>query len=312
MPSDAASLHTLIEELEALTTESMLVDRVDLDTLDTRALVDAMNAEDAGVATAVALVGDAIARAVDGIVERLRRGGRLVYLGAGTAGRMGVLDASECPPTFGTSPELVIGLIAGGPTAIRSAVEGAEDDDDGAIADFDRLGIGPDDVVVGISASGRTPYVCGALQRARDRGALTIAVAANANSAIGARAAIAIETVVGPEFVSGSTRLKAGTAQKLVLNMLSTLTMIKLGKTYHGVMVDLQATNEKLYARSIRTVATITGCDYDRAADALAAVGGGVKQAILAIMTDLPPAATGAALDAAGGLLRVAIDNARS
>ncbi len=309
MQADTARMRDIIGELEALTTESIIADRADLDALATRDLVDAMNAEDTRVPRAVAENGAAIARAVDAIVERMRRGGRLIYVGAGTAGRVGILDASECPPTFGTPPELVVGLIAGGPVAIHSAVEGAEDDLDGALADFDRLALGPADVVVGISASGRTPYVCGALDAAQHRGALTIAIAANAGSAIGRIADIAIETVVGPEFVAGSTRLKAGTAQKLVVNMLSTLTMIKLGKTYRGIMVDLLATNEKLRARSIRTVAVVTGCDYADAARALAEVGGGVKRAILMILTDLDADATAGALQDAGGLLRVAIEN---
>lgn len=307
MQSDTARLRALIGELETLTTESMRVDRADLDELSTRELVEAMNAEDVGVPLAVAGAAAEIARAVDGIVERMRRGGRLFYVGAGTAGRMGVLDASECPPTFGTPPELVIGLIAGGSAAIQDAVEGAEDDPNGSHAEFERLGLGADDAVVGISASGRTPYVLGALERAGSLGALTIAVAANADSAIGALASIAIETTVGPEFVSGSTRLKAGTAQKLVLNMLSTLTMIKLGKTYHGVMVDLRASNEKLRARSIRTVATVTGCDYADAAEALGAVGGSVKEAILVVLTGIAPAQATEALESAGGVLRLAI-----
>jgi len=294
-----------------LTTESMNVDRVDLDELGTRELVDAMNAEDVRVPLAVAEAAGDIARAVDGIVERMQRGGRLFYVGAGTAGRMGVLDASECPPTFGTPPELVIGLIAGGPSAIHDAVEGAEDDPVGAYGEFERLGLNAADTVVGISASGRTPYARGAIERAAELGALTIAVAANRDSAIGAIAEIAIETTVGPEFVSGSTRLKAGTAQKLVLNMLSTLTMIKLGKTYHGVMVDLRASNEKLRARSIRTVATVTGCDYSEAATAIAAVGGSVKEAILVVLTGIDAADAPAALEASGGLLRVAITEIR-
>lgn len=312
MPSDIDRLNTLIGELETLTTESMQLSRADLDELETRELVDAMNAEDAGVPLAVARAADAITRAVDAIVERMRRGGRLFYVGAGTAGRLGVLDASECPPTFSTPPDLVVGLIAGGQPAIQNAVEGAEDDRTGAFAEFDRYGLCADDVVVGISASGRTPYVCGALVRAGEKGALTVAVAANEGSAIGELADIAIETVVGPEFVSGSTRLKAGTSQKLVLNMLSTLTMIKLGKTYHGVMVDLRASNEKLQARSIRTVASVTGCDHEEALHALAAVGGSVKEAILTLLTGVEPAQASQALAEAGGVLRVAIAATRN
>ncbi len=310
LPPEPARLGALIAELDTLTTESFDRDRADLDLLDTRALVAAMNAEDQRVADAVAACGDDIAAAVDGIVARLRRGGRLIYLGAGTAGRVGILDASECPPTFGTPPELVIGLIAGGETAIHTAVEGAEDDPDGALADFDRLGVDERDAVVGISASGRTPYVRGALAHARSRGALTIAVAANADSVIATVADIAIETVVGPEFVAGSTRLKAGTAQKLVANMLTTLTMVKLGKTYRGVMVDLLATNDKLRARSIRTVALVTGCDHAQAERALGEVGGGVKRAILRVLTGMEPAATARALDDADGFLRVALTRA--
>ncbi len=308
MQADSARLRDIIVELDTLTTESIISDREDLDALPTRDLVAAMNADDLRVPQAIAESLDDIARAVDAIVERMRRGGRLIYVGAGTAGRIGILDASECPPTFGTPPELVVGLIAGGPTAIHTAVEGAEDDPKGAADDFERLGVGADDVVVGISASGRTLYVCGALEMAHARGALTIALAANANSAIGRIADIAIETVVGPEFISGSTRLKSGTAQKLVVNMLSTLTMIKLGKTYRGVMVDLQATNDKLRARSIRTVALVADCDYAKAEAALDAVGGSVKRAILTVMTGIDPARTTTSLEEAGGLLRVAIE----
>jgi N-acetylmuramic acid 6-phosphate etherase len=307
--ADTARLRDLIEELEALTTESITADGADLTSLSTRDLVDAMNAEDMRVPLAVAANGEAITRAVDATVERMRRGGRLIYIGAGTAGRIGVLDASECPPTFGTPPGLVVGLIAGGPAAVHTAVEGAEDDPEGARADFDRLALNAADVVVGISASGRTPYVCGALEIARSRGAATIAIAANAGSAIGRIADITIETVVGTEFVSGSTRLKSGTAQKLVVNMLSTLTMIKLGKTYRGFMVDLRATNDKLRARSVRTVAIVTGSDYADAAGALAGVGGDVKRAILMILTGLDAGATVRALEDADGLLGVAIEN---
>lgn len=300
-------LGALIAELDTLTTESFDAGRTDLDLLDTRALVEAMNAEDQRVAEAVAENSASIARAVDAIVARMQRGGRLIYVGAGTAGRVGILDASECPPTFGTPPELVVGLIAGGETAIHTAVEGAEDDPDGVLPDFERLGVNERDAIVGISASGRTPYVRGALDHARGRGALTIAVAANAGSVIATVADIAIETVVGPEFVAGSTRLKAGTAQKLVANMLSTLTMVRLGKTYRGVMVDLLATNDKLRARSIRTVSLVAGCDHETAERALGEVGGEVKRAILRVMTGMAPAETARALEQADGFLRIAL-----
>lgn len=307
MHDDSDRLAVLIEELSDVTTESVR-DSVDLDTLETTELVRLMNEGDRRVPEAVAQRSAEIATAVDAIVTRFRRGGRLFYIGAGTAGRIGILDASECPPTFGTDPELVQGLIAGGPTAVLRAVENAEDDDEAAATELAALGLGEDDTVVGISASGRTPYVVGGLSYAQQVGALTIAVAQNRGSAIGAVADIPIEVVVGPEFVAGSTRLKSGTAQKLVLNMLSTLAMVRLGKTYRGVMVDLVATNEKLRARSVRTVMTVTGVDADTAEQALDAASGHVKQAILSVVTGLAPDAAASALDDADGLLRVAIE----
>lgn len=305
--SDATRLADLLEELAALGTEASTTERGDLDLLDTAELVRRMNAEDQRVPLAVAERADEIARAVDGITERFRRGGRLIYIGAGTAGRVGVLDASECPPTFGTDPSMVVGLIAGGETAIRSAVENAEDDADAAEASLRALELSERDTVVGISASGRTPYVIGGLDHARSVGALTAAIASNADSAIGAAAEIAIEVVTGPEFISGSTRLKAGTAQKLVVNMLTTLSMIKLGKTYRGVMVDLLATNEKLHARSVRTVTQLAGVGVDEASAALRAADGSVKLALLILATgaDAPRAAL--ALAEADGILREAI-----
>ncbi|MGW8481709.1 N-acetylmuramic acid 6-phosphate etherase [Microbacterium sp. NPDC055903] len=307
MLDDPARLSALLSELAGLTTEEQSAERGDLDLLGTVDLVRAMNAQDGLVPEAVAAEADAIAAAVDGITERFRRGGRLIYIGAGTAGRIGVLDASECPPTFGTDPSMVVGLIAGGETAIRSAVENAEDDEDAAIADLDGIRIGADDTVVGISASGRTPYVVSGLLHAGEQGALTIALASNTGSAIGKAADLAIEVVTGPEFVSGSTRLKSGTAQKLVVNMLTTLSMIKLGKTYKGVMVDLLATNEKLRVRSIRTVSQLTGADVAEAADALQAADGSVKLALLMVTTGADAETARRALDEADGLLREAI-----
>lgn len=307
VPNDDTRLTALIEELSKLDTEAATTERGDLDLLTSAQLVERMNAEDARVAGAVAAEAAQIAAAVDGITERFRRGGRLIYIGAGTAGRIGVLDASECPPTFGTDPSLVVGIIAGGETAIRSAVENAEDDADAAAASLAELQLTASDTVVGISASGRTPYVIGGLDYARGLGALTVAIASNRASAIGAAADIAIEVVTGPEFISGSTRLKSGTAQKLVVNMLTTLSMIKLGKTYRGVMVDLLATNEKLHARSIRTVSQLAGVDTDEAARALGAADGSVKLAVLILATGATPADAASALDAAGGLLREAI-----
>ncbi|MBS1698570.1 MAG: N-acetylmuramic acid 6-phosphate etherase [Actinobacteria bacterium] len=305
--AEDARLAALIGELSGLATEQADTARGDLDLLPTLDLVRAMNGEDRRVAEAVAAQAERIAEAVDGITERFRRGGRLLYIGAGTAGRVGVLDASECPPTFGTDPGMVVGLIAGGEAAIRDAVENAEDDDRAAEESLRALGLNEDDTVVGISASGRTPYVLGGLAYARKVGAFTVAIAANAGSAIGAAADVPIEVVVGPEFVTGSTRLKAGTSQKLVVNMLSTLSMIRLGKTYRGVMVDLQATNEKLRARSVRTLIQLTGAAQDDAVRALAEAGGSVKLALLMLFTGAPAAAAVPALAASDGVLRDAI-----
>ncbi|WP_127131911.1 N-acetylmuramic acid 6-phosphate etherase [Georgenia sp. SYP-B2076] len=308
LSDEPARLDRLLHELSTLTTEAAGPGRADLDTLSTIDLVREMNAEDAKVPAAVGARATAIAAAVDGIVERMRRGGRLIYVGAGTAGRIGILDASECPPTFGTDPGLVVGLIAGGPAAIQRAVENSEDDGEAAAAGLAGLGLTASDVVVGISASGRTPYVVGALQHARAVGAFTVAIAQNAGSAIGALADVPIEVVVGPEIVAGSTRLKSGTAQKLVVNMLSTLSMVRLGKTYHGIMVDLQATNEKLKARSVRTVMGAAGVGADEAARALEAVDGSVKRAILVLLTGIAVEEAPAAIERAGGILRVAIE----
>lgn len=308
MPNDDTRLHSLLEVLSTLDTEASTTERGDLDLLDTAELVRRMNGEDRRVPSAVAERSAEIAAAVDGITARFRRGGRLIYIGAGTAGRVGVLDASECPPTFGTDPSMVVGLIAGGETAIRAAVENAEDDDEAAAASLREIGLTADDTVVGISASGRTPYVVGGLGFARATGALTVAIASNAASEIGAIADIAIEVVTGPEFISGSTRLKSGTAQKLVVNMLTTLSMIKLGKTHRGVMVDLLATNEKLHARSIRTVTQLTGVSVDDAAAALSDADGSVKLAILMLSTGASAETAADALRDADGILRVAID----
>jgi N-acetylmuramic acid 6-phosphate etherase len=221
-----------------------------------------------------------------------------------------VLDASECPPTFDTAPGQVVGLIAGGPRALADAVEGAEDDAAAARRDVDALSIGADDTVVGVSASGRTPYAVTAVQRARERDAFTISVACNAGSPLAAAAEHAIDVVVGPELIAGSTRLKAGTAQKLVLNMLSTITMIRLGKTYGNLMVDLRATNAKLRARAQRIVTLATGADPARAAEALASCGGRVKDAVLVLLAGVEPEAAPPLLAGAGGHLRAALEAA--
>ena len=257
-------------------------------------------------------VADRIEAAVDGVAGRLRAGGRLIYAGAGTSGRLGILDASEIPPTFGTSPDLVQAVIAGGPTAIRSSVEDAEDDPAAGAHDLRALRIGAADAVVGVAASGRTPYVLGALAYARVVGAFTVGVSANAGSEIGRAAEVAVEVVTGPEFVAGSTRLRAGTAQKMVLNMITTIAMVRLGKTYGNLMVDVQASNAKLRARAIRIVGLATGVDPERAADALAAAGGSVKEAILMIETGLDIDRARMLLAEHDGFLRAAIDRPRA
>jgi N-acetylmuramic acid 6-phosphate etherase len=252
-----------------------------------------------------------IAAAVDAIAERMARGGRLVYAGAGTAGRLGVLDASECPPTFDTAPGQVTGLIAGGPQALVTSAEGAEDDPDAARADLEEFGLTSDDCVVGVSASGRTPYAVAAVEYARAAGALTVGVACNPDSPLAAAAEHPVEVVVGPELIAGSTRLKAGTAQKLVLNMLSTITMVRLGKTYGNLMVDVRASNEKLRARAHRIVAQATGASDAEVADVLKATGGEVKPAVLALAAGVDAATAARLLEDAGGHLRQALNAAR-
>ncbi|MFB7932679.1 N-acetylmuramic acid 6-phosphate etherase [Streptomyces sp. NPDC056039] len=302
--SDPRDLRT---ELESLTTEAFRPELADIDRLPTLDIARLMNGEDATVAGAVSARLPQIAAAIDAVAERMARGGRLVYAGAGTAGRLGILDASECPPTFNTDPTRVVGLIAGGPEAMVTSVEGAEDSRELARADLDTLGLTPDDTVVGISASGRTPYAIGAVEHARTRGSLTVGLACNPGSALGAAADHAIEIVVGPELLTGSTRLKAGTAQKLVLNMLSTITMIRLGKTYGNLMVDVRASNDKLRARSHRIVALATGADDKEIEQALTATDGEVKNAILTLLADVDGPTAAHLLAQSDGHLRAAL-----
>ncbi|MER6405242.1 N-acetylmuramic acid 6-phosphate etherase [Streptomyces viridosporus] len=297
-------------ELAALTTEAFRPELADIDRLPTLDIARLMNGEDATVAGAVAERLPEIAAAIDAVADRMARGGRLVYAGAGTAGRLGVLDASECPPTFNTDPARVVGLIAGGPDAMVTSVEGAEDSRDLAASDLAALALTADDTVVGVSASGRTPYAVGAVAYARARGALTVGLACNPGSALAAAAEHGIEVVVGPELLTGSTRLKAGTAQKLVLNMLSTITMIRLGKTYGNLMVDLRASNDKLRARSHRIVALATGAEDDAVARALAATDGEVKHAILVLLADVDGPTAARLLKESGGHLRAALAGA--
>jgi len=301
----------LRETLSSFHTERVSEASRDLDLLSTAEQVRIMCEDNLAVPAAVAGQAEQIARAIDGIVDRLRRGGRLVYAGAGTAGRLGILDASEIPPTYGTDPSVVVGLIAGGQDAVRAAIENAEDDEGAAAEAITGLEVTERDVVVGISASGRTPYACAAVRSARERGAFTIGIACNAGSALGAAADVAIEVVVGPEIVTGSTRLKAGTAQKLVLNMLSTIAMVRLGKVYGNLMVDMRATNEKLRARAERTVMLATGTDAATAAAALGSADGSVKAAILIVLADVDGPSAARLLADHGGYLREALAAAR-
>ncbi|MCF3176666.1 N-acetylmuramic acid 6-phosphate etherase, partial [Streptomyces sioyaensis] len=289
-PTDYGHLRA---ELDSLTTEAFRPELAEIDRRSTLDIARTMNAEDATVPAAVAERLPEIAAAIDALATRMARGGRLIYAGAGTAGRLGVLDASECPPTFNTDPSEVLGLIAGGPTALVTAVEGAEDSKELAAEDLTAVKLTDEDTVVGISASGRTPYAIGAVEHARSLGALTIGLSCNAGSALAAAAEHGIEIVVGPELLTGSTRLKAGTAQKLVLNMISTLTMIRLGKTYGNLMVDVRASNEKLRARSRRIVALATGAGDREIETALSSTDGEVKNAILTLLggVDAPTAA---------------------
>jgi N-acetylmuramic acid 6-phosphate etherase len=290
---------TLTEERNPLTK--------DIDTLPTFDMLTLINAEDQKVALAVRDELPKIAAAVDSITARMQRSGRLIYIGAGTSGRLGVLDASECPPTFGISPELVVGLIAGGPAALTDAVEGAEDDREGGAREITELDGNENDSVIGVAASGRTPYAIGGLQEAKKRGALTISITCNHPSPLGELAEISITLVVGPEVVSGSTRLKAGTAQKMALNMISTAVMIRLGKTYSNLMVDVQPTNVKLRQRARRIVVEATGLDLQRAGDILSACNGEVKTAIVAILAGVSPDIARIRLNETGGYVRKAV-----
>jgi N-acetylmuramic acid 6-phosphate etherase len=296
--------------LATLGTETANARTTDLDTMSVADLLTVMNQEDRSVPLAVAAALPAIENAVEAIVAARRRGGRLIYLGAGTSGRLGVLDAVECPPTFGTDPGEVLGLIAGGERAFLEAVEGAEDDPDLAVADLLAVGLTAEDVVVGIAASGRTPYVIGGLDLARSVGASTVSVACNLGAEISGHADVAIEVDTGPEVLTGSTRLKAGTAQKLVCNMLSTASMIRTGKVFHNLMVDVRPTNAKLVDRARRIVVAATGADPDAAAIAIDRAGGHAKTAVVMLLTDTDFPAANARLARARGDVRTAITSA--
>ena len=296
------------ESLAALATEQVRPELHDLDRMPASQLVALMTADARRAPEVVSAAGETIARAVEAIVGRLEVGGRLVYVGAGTAGRLGVLDASEARPTFSVPPGQVVAVLAGGMAAFSDPVEDAEDDTAAAIAALEGLGITAADAVVGISASGHTPYVLAAIDWARSRGALTVGVACNLGAPLSAAADVAIELPVGPEFIAGSTRLNAGTAQKIVLNVLSTATMVRLGKTYGNLMVDLRANNEKLRDRAARIVSDITGASGVRARAVLEASGWETKVAVLMLMGDIDVHDARARLDRARGRLRAALE----
>ena len=293
--------------MQHLTTEQSNPITSEIDALCTLEIIQLMNAEDKKIAAAVELESAAIATAVDAIADRLSKGGRLLYLGAGTSGRLGVLDASECPPTFNTPPELVVGIIAGGHKALTSAIEGAEDDEQAALADLTQHKLNQRDVLVGIASSGRTPYVMSGLRHAKTLGAYAIGITCNRQSELESIADVVIAPVVGPEVISGSTRLKAGTATKMVLNMLTTATMVLLGKTYGNWMVDLRASNVKLKARSIRIVSSIAKVDEQQAAELLEQCHGEVKTAIVSAMRSLDYAEARSLLEKSAGKLRTAL-----
>lgn len=297
----------LLQTLSTLITEQRNLNSMHVDSLSALEIVQLMNQEDKQVPLAIEKCLPQIAQAVECIVAAFQQGGRLVYIGAGTSGRLGVLDASECPPTFGVSPEMVKGIIAGGERALRHPIEGAEDSKAQAVVDLQTIQFSSKDVLVGIAASGRTPYVIGALEYAKSLGSVTVSIASNPNSAMANIVDIAIDTVVGPEVLTGSSRLKSGTAQKLVLNMLTTASMILMGKCYQNLMVDVQASNEKLKARAIRIVMQATDCDKALAEETLKQADQNAKLAIMMILSGLDRAQAEALLETHQGKLQLAL-----
>ena len=297
----------LLQTLSTLITEQRNSNSMHVDSLSALEIVQLMNDEDKQVPLAIEKCLPQIAQAVECIVAAFQQGGRLVYIGAGTSGRLGVLDASECPPTFGVSPEMVKGIIAGGERALRHPIEGAEDSKAQAVVDLQTIHFSSKDVLVGIAASGRTPYVIGALEYAKSLGSVTVSIASNPNSAMANIVDIAIDTVVGPEVLTGSSRLKSGTAQKLVLNMLTTASMILMGKCYQNLMVDVQASNEKLKARAIRIVMQATDCDKALAEETLKQADQNAKLAIMMILSGLDRAQAEALLEKHQGKLQLAL-----
>lgn len=290
-----------------LTTEQVNSRTVNIDLCSTEEIVRLINDEDKKVAEAVEKVLPQVAKAVDTIAARMQKGGRLFYIGAGTSGRLGVLDASECPPTFGTDPGLVVGIIAGGDTALRTGIEEIEDQADQGVADLLRHQIGPLDTVVGISASGSAAYVVGALREAKKIGAATVAISNSPHSRIAEEADIAILPIVGPEAIMGSTRMKAGTSQKMVLNMLSTATMIRCGKTYQNLMVDMIPSNQKLRDRSVRILMKATNLPREKAEEALS-LSGNTKIALVMLLANCDAGTARDALAGHRGSARQAVD----
>ena len=297
----------ILKSLSTLITEQRNPHSINMDRLSALDIVRLMNNEDKQVTLAIEHCLPQIAQAVELIVLAFQKGARLVYLGAGTSGRLGVLDASECPPTFGVSDEMVKGIIAGGERAIRHPVEGAEDNKQAAVEDLTAITLSANDVLVGIAASGRTPYVIGGLEYAKSLGATTISITSNPNSTMANITDIAIETIVGAEVLTGSSRLKSGTAQKMVLNMLTTASMILMGKCYENLMVDVKASNEKLKARAIRIVMQATECEQAFAEKALLEAEQNAKLAIMMILSDLPKEKAHALLEKHQGKLRAAL-----
>jgi N-acetylmuramic acid 6-phosphate etherase len=294
--------------ITSLTTEQRNQRSLNIDQLTTSQIIGLMNEEDETVSKAVRKVLPQIDKAIEAIYATLKQNGRLFYIGAGTSGRLGVLDAAECPPTFCTPPEMVQAIMAGGESAMFTAVEGAEDDLDGGAKDLDKRGFTKNDILVGIAASGRTPYVIGALKYAQNLGAITVSLACNENAEISKYAHHSIEVIVGPEILSGSTRLKSATAQKMILNMLSTTAMIKLGKVYGNLMVDLHASNLKLIERARRIVMDVTGITYQEAEVILNQTNQKVKPAIVMALAGVSLEKANEVIDRANGFTRKAIE----
>ncbi|MBL4900109.1 MAG: N-acetylmuramic acid 6-phosphate etherase [Colwellia sp.] len=301
----------LIDELKTITTEGQNPNTLDIDLLDATGVLEKINNEDQKVAGIVKLIIPEIAKAVDKIVEAFANGGRLIYIGAGTSGRLGVLDAVECPPTFSVSDNQVLGIIAGGEKAIKKAVEGAEDNESLAVDDLKAAKLTAKDVLVGIAASGRTPYVLSAMNYGKTIGATVVGLSCSYNDKFAQANDINLCAVVGAEALTGSTRMKSGTAQKLILNMLTTASMIRSGKVYRNLMIDVRASNEKLYARSVIIVMQATECDYQRAKSALDEASNSTKLATFMVLTNLDVETAKASLLQNKGFLRKAIEQSK-